>query len=105
MEIHKIMNPSAESAQYLFTLVMISLHNSSQHQQASKLLCQRFATILAKFCHAFGKALPMWWQNLANLSARKTKATSLSAKRRKHVLNIIPLTGKRQIGSINGQKF
>lgn len=25
------MNPSAESAQYLFALVMISLHNSSQH--------------------------------------------------------------------------
>lgn len=60
---------------------------------------------LARFCHHIGKALPMWWQNLANLSARKTKATSLSAKRRKHVLNIIPLTGKRQIGSINGQKF
>ena len=69
MEIHKIMNPSAESAQYLFTLVMISLHNSSQH------------------------------------TTSQTKATSLSAKRRKHVLNIIPLTGKRQIGSINGQKF
>ena len=61
--------------------------------------------LLANFCHAYGKVLPIGWQNLANLSARKTKATSLSAKRRKHVLNIIPLTGKRQISSINGQKF
>lgn len=99
------MNPSAESAQYLFTLVMISLHNSSQHTTSQQVT-------LPAFCHHIGKVLPclwqsfaMWWQNLANLSARKTKATSLSAKRRKHVLNIIPLTGKRQIGSINGQKF
>ena len=98
MEIHKIMNPSAESAQYLFTLVMISLHNSSQHTTSQQVT-------LPAFCHHIGKVLPVWWQNLANLSARKTKATSLSAKRRKHVLNIIPLTGKRQIGSINGQKF
>lgn len=98
MEIHKIMNPSAESAQYLFTLVMISLHNSSQHTTSQQVT-------LPAFCHHIGKVLPCLWQNLANLSARKTKATSLSAKRRKHVLNIIPLTGKRQIGSINGQKF
>lgn len=105
MEIHKIMNPSAESAQYLFTLVMISLHNSSQHTTSQQVT-------LPAFCHHIGKVLPYLWQsfanvvaNLANLSARKTKATSLSAKRRKHVLNIIPLTGKRQIGSINGQKF
>lgn len=105
MEIHKIMNPSAESAQYLFTLVMISLHNSSQHTTSQQVTLPAFCHHIGKVCHAFGKALPMWWQNLANLSARKTKATSLSAKRRKHVLNIIPLTGKRQIGSINGQKF
>ena len=35
----------------------------------------------------------------------KSKLIAVSAKRRKHVLNIIPLTGKRQISSINGQKF
>lgn len=64
MEIHKIMNPSAESAQYLFTLVMISLHNSSQHTTSQQVtLPAVFATILAKFCHAFG-------QSFANVVAK-----------------------------------
>ena len=62
------MNPSAESAQYLFTLVMISLHNSSQHTTSQQVT-------LPAFCHHIGKVLPCLWQkNLANLSARKTKS-------------------------------
>ena len=34
--------------------------------------CQPIVMLLANFCHAYGKVLPIGWQNLANLSARKT---------------------------------
>jgi hypothetical protein len=33
---------------------------------------QTFAMPMAKFCQRGGKVLPIGWQNLANLSARKT---------------------------------
>ena len=57
------MNPSAESAQYLFTLVMISLHNSSQHTTSQQVT-------LPAFCHHIGKVLPCLWQSFANVVAK-----------------------------------
>lgn len=52
------MNPSAESAQYLFTLVMISLHNSSQHTTSQQVT-------LPAFCHLVGK------KDKSNIAVRK----------------------------------
>ena len=57
------MNPSAESAQYLFTLVMISLHNSSQHTTSQQVT-------LPAFWHYIGKVLPCLWQSFANVVAK-----------------------------------
>jgi hypothetical protein len=52
------MNPSAESAQYLFTLVMISLHNSSQHTTSQQVT-------LPAFCQLVGK------KDKSNIAVRK----------------------------------
>ena len=57
------MNPSAASAKYLFTLVMISLHNSSQHTTSQQVT-------LPAFCHHIGKVLPCLWQSFANVVAK-----------------------------------
>ena len=63
------MNPSAESAQYLFTLVMISLHNSSQHTTSQQVtlpcLWQSFANVVAKPCQLVGK------KDKSNIAVRK----------------------------------
>ena len=56
------MNPSAESAQYLFTLVMISLHNSSQHTTSQQVTLPA----LPPYC----KVLPCLWQSFANVVAK-----------------------------------
>ena len=69
------MNPSAESAQYLFTLVMISLHNSSQHTTSQQVT-------LPAFCHHIGKVLPCLWQSFANVVAKPCQLVGKEAEAR-----------------------
>ena len=57
------MNPSAESAQYLFTLVMISLHNSTKNKKTNNF-------ILSVFCTLFGNFLPCFWNIFAFVVAK-----------------------------------
>ena len=75
---------------------VVLTHCQPESNFANLLPCfwQTFAMPMAKFCQRGGKVLPRGWQNLANLSARKTKVISLSVKKWGHALNIIPLTGK-----------
>jgi len=42
------MNPSADSARYLFTLVMISLHNSSQHTTSQQVTLPAYCQLVGK---------------------------------------------------------